>query len=399
MKKLQCKVCGKPSRGSVCRSCIRAAADKRKENRPVCQDCGNKLAPMHRRKSPLCRSCLNVRRRAEKLAATPTIVCVRCGKSFQSMYARWQKDTRYCSRSCISLDYHEKSGWSKEKIEQVILEAIEARGTYMRIEDVRKELHISDKSIFRFGLSIPQLNFQAGTGPEPVQLTREQLFGKAVAYLKEHGYVPGVKLASGIGTYGGVWSQYDIAVSELHAAAGVARPPKWTKASARKAAKAAIKAQGQYCGVARVLSLLRMDHASWVNTGLDIVQLNASLGFTHQGLSWFEERAWRELTRVFGDAVVRQARFSDCLSPKGRRLRFDFCIGGKALIEIDGEQHYVRSNKYHTRNTQIHDEIKNAFAKAQHIPLYRIRCTPSALFERRLSNVIGKVNNGHCKTL
>lgn len=71
--------------------------------------------------------------------------------------------------------------------------------------------------------------------------------------------------------------------------------------------------------------------------------------------------------------------FENLVGLKGGALRYDFGILDKdndviALIEFDGEQHYQSAGSYYnaTGAVQIHDDIKNEFAKEHNIPLLRI---------------------------
>ena len=76
-----------------------------------------------------------------------------------------------------------------------------------------------------------------------------------------------------------------------------------------------------------------------------------------------------------------QYSFNDCLSPKGRRLRFDFAIIENetvlGLIEFNGQQHYepvdfFGSEERFKLQQQI-DDIKRNYCKTNKIPLLEIR--------------------------
>lgn len=69
--------------------------------------------------------------------------------------------------------------------------------------------------------------------------------------------------------------------------------------------------------------------------------------------------------------------FEDCLSSKGRRMKFDFYLPNhNAIVEFDGPHHYREVEFFGGNNrlksVQEHDEIKNQYAKKKGIPLLRI---------------------------
>lgn len=75
-----------------------------------------------------------------------------------------------------------------------------------------------------------------------------------------------------------------------------------------------------------------------------------------------------------------QATFEDCLSPNGNRLRFDFYVDNKYLIEFDGEQHFLTTPTYFytqekLNQIKLYDEIKNQWCMQHNISLLRIKYT------------------------
>lgn len=75
-----------------------------------------------------------------------------------------------------------------------------------------------------------------------------------------------------------------------------------------------------------------------------------------------------------------QATFEDCLSPNGNKLRFDFYIDNKYLIEFDGEQHFLTTpTSLYTQEKldqiKLYDAIKNQWCIEHNIPLLRIKYT------------------------
>lgn len=79
----------------------------------------------------------------------------------------------------------------------------------------------------------------------------------------------------------------------------------------------------------------------------------------------------------------REKTFPSCIYPKtNAKLRFDFYVENKYLIEYDGEQHFtyrksesIRSNKEQLKDTQERDCFKNKWCKDNNIPLIRIPYT------------------------
>lgn len=75
-----------------------------------------------------------------------------------------------------------------------------------------------------------------------------------------------------------------------------------------------------------------------------------------------------------------QKTFSDCISPIGYPLRFDFYVNKKYIIEYDGEQHFdvissSWSTKEQVKKTQLYDKIKNEWCERNNVPIIRIPYT------------------------
>lgn len=90
------------------------------------------------------------------------------------------------------------------------------------------------------------------------------------------------------------------------------------------------------------------------------------------------EEKIRELLNKFNIPFITQASFEDCVSPLGNKLRFDFYVDNKYLIEFDGEQHYMDTpNSFYTSEElykiKLYDNIKNNWCKKNNIPLIRIK--------------------------
>ena len=86
------------------------------------------------------------------------------------------------------------------------------------------------------------------------------------------------------------------------------------------------------------------------------------------------------LLQSFNIPYVKEATFNTCLSPKGYKLRFDFFVDNKYLIEYDGEQHFLTkpNNRYSEEvlnQIKEHDLIKDKWCYENNIPLIRIKYT------------------------
>lgn len=72
----------------------------------------------------------------------------------------------------------------------------------------------------------------------------------------------------------------------------------------------------------------------------------------------------------------KQYTFSDLLSEKGNKLRFDFAIFQdnqlSRLIEFQGEQHYEPNSILWSENTIIHDNLKRNYCNKHNITLVEI---------------------------
>lgn len=91
----------------------------------------------------------------------------------------------------------------------------------------------------------------------------------------------------------------------------------------------------------------------------------------------FGERAISEYLDRNNFTYSKEYSFSDLVSDKQTRLRFDFAIfnDGKLdrLIEFDGEQHYIKTNQYYSERLVKHDQLKDEYCLKNNIPLIRLR--------------------------
>lgn len=80
----------------------------------------------------------------------------------------------------------------------------------------------------------------------------------------------------------------------------------------------------------------------------------------------------------------QEYKFSNCLSPKGNPMKFDFWVNNSYLIEYDGEQHFLETEWYGSNcsnpqerlvEQKLYDDIKNEWCKKHKISLIRIPYT------------------------
>ena len=71
---------------------------------------------------------------------------------------------------------------------------------------------------------------------------------------------------------------------------------------------------------------------------------------------------------------LKQKTFPDCLSPKNYKLRFDFYVDNKFLVEFNGSQHYEChnfgwDNEENHKKLLLYDKIKKEYCLKKQIPL------------------------------
>jgi hypothetical protein len=94
------------------------------------------------------------------------------------------------------------------------------------------------------------------------------------------------------------------------------------------------------------------------------------------------ERLIRNTLTQLAVAFETQKAFSDLMSPKGRAMYYDFFIPTmNILIEYDGRQHFEPVDMFggddYLTVVQLHDRLKDVYAKQNNIPLYRYPYTMS----------------------
>ena len=95
------------------------------------------------------------------------------------------------------------------------------------------------------------------------------------------------------------------------------------------------------------------------------------------GLMSHGEIKIKNLLTEYNIPFEREKTFDTCINPEtGKKLRFDFYVDNKYLIEYDGEQHFnPRGFMEQDKSLTQRDKIKNKWCEENHIPLIRIPYT------------------------
>lgn len=86
-----------------------------------------------------------------------------------------------------------------------------------------------------------------------------------------------------------------------------------------------------------------------------------------------------QLLKEYNIPFEMEKTFNGCINPQtGKKLRFDFFVNNKYLIEYDGKQHYEENRGFFNNqleSIQYRDNIKTQWCKENNIPLIRIPYT------------------------
>lgn len=132
--------------------------------------------------------------------------------------------------------------------------------------------------------------------------------------------------------------------------------------------------QGRYVTAMELQNYLGFSRSTIFNAVGSLAELNASLGFFSDNYG-FEGLVRAAILEIFPEEeLVRQKKFDDLVSAKGRRLRYDFYLPRlNLLIEADGDQHYVEEAKWYTDSLFERDRLKDKYAEENGITLLRVR--------------------------
>lgn len=169
--------------------------------------------------------------------------------------------------------------------------------------------------------------------------------------------------------------RYDISVELCHLAAGIKYLPGYgtDPVEAARILQQMILDKGRYISSDELASRIGITGSAIRQLDIDVILINKSLGMTYRGKS-FELYVLELLGSIYPDYTVEmQKTFEDCLSVKGRKLRFDFFIPElNTLIEVDGDQHYYPNHPWYSVDQVGRDATKTAYCLLKNIHLVRI---------------------------
>lgn len=131
-----------------------------------------------------------------------------------------------------------------------------------------------------------------------------------------------------------------------------------------------IISKNRYLTVSDVVDILKISNKTLSKFRISIIALNKQAGMK-KPKSVFEGKILDYISLKYKFELEKV--FSDCLSPKGFPLRFDFYIPSiNTLIEADGTQHYDKKNPNYSEYQSLCDAVKNEWCIKNKINLIRI---------------------------
>ena len=369
--------------------------------RQKCSICGNEVSPSrvayaHKQHlAILCDICFKKVRqekldsrkaeRAEKLKSMfKGRKCVVCGNliPWKDSYLLKNPETHWpitCCPRCHGIQTKRDTAYTKEQVEQIVMDYIKKQGKYVSYYDIVHSAHIASKTLQKFNISVAELNKRV-LGLEEVRVHADCVATRIALshdefcnWLKlplEYDYPT---LARSILTYYReyTYEQVKLTLTELICSY--------------------IAARKRYTGTVAVMHGLGVSFDSIrEHYKIDITALNKELGFSNKRQSWFEDEGYFILCNIFGkDKVSREHVFPDCRSAKHFVLRYDFYIPAyKLLVEVDGVQHRDKDNPYYSESQAQNDEIKEAYAMTHGLILVRVSSDPRKDFTSRFQTKI-----------
>lgn len=389
----------------LCRSCWykRRSEEKQiRDSKKVCSICGTRISDSAWRKQEVkrCKACMFKDKAAAYSKAiseeneTNPIFCVVCGKQIMRTELFKCKTRKVCSKECglvRRITARVASRESKEALEQRIIDTIVSQGKYTSLATLRKLLKISDKLVYRRGISIPELNFKAGVIdylPDDTK-TLEELEPQYAELLKNNKSLSKLEAAKLLGVSIEHLSRIGLSAKKLRHDLGIFNGSSRTRQEVIDMCVPWIREQGTYVPFEALRSQFHLDfNCSLVKNGLTISDLNNMAGMVENPhTSYWERTAARRLKNAFPD-MIAQKSFSDLVSKS--LLRFDFFLPStNTLIEVDGQQHYDEENGFYSEEHTARDRLKDSYvAEHPELTLIRIPITPAKTFEERLATII-----------
>ena len=152
------------------------------------------------------------------------------------------------------------------------------------------------------------------------------------------------------------------------------RPNFYSKKDLERHIKNIIIQLNRYVSQSEIIEYLHISSKTLNKYKVSILMLNRECGFKKPH-SLFEHFVGIYLEEIFDDLEYEKT-FSNCLSPRGYNLRFDFYSDKHhILVEADGDQHYNKKNNYYNEYVHQCDLIKNRYAYDNNYILIRIPYT------------------------
>lgn len=132
-----------------------------------------------------------------------------------------------------------------------------------------------------------------------------------------------------------------------------------------------IISENKYCTKAKVQKEVKVSSKTLTKYQIKIKEINKNLGFVKE-TSIFQTDIYTQLCNITSD-VVSEYTNDNLLSPKGFKLRIDFYLPKLGIfVEADGTQHWDTTSPWYSEYNVQCDNLKDAFAIKENIPLIRI---------------------------
>lgn len=353
----------------------------------TCKLCGGPISQTAVRGTGLCKQCFAKEARRKRDAAWNR-KCVWCGGPIAFTH---NKNVKTCSRHCQMLYVQSRRKETKEHLENRLIEYMKKQDHYVKLEELRKVLHISDHLLYSRGISCKELNYRAGKLeylPDK-EKTKEEIELELADILRKNPSIKPNEAGKILHVSAKRLKKMGIKLIDVRKRFNILLKTQSTKEDVESRVVSWLRTQPCYRNALDVCAALHIDYkCSIQNKGLDIIEMNRAAGHERPSTSYFEERTAIELTNN-GIEFERQKTFDGCRAKK--RLRFDFWLPTyNTLIEIQGLQHY-NEKYYNYREMQAHDQTKKDYAATNNITLYCLDVAPTRTFSNRLATLLDEI--------
>ena len=365
-----------------------------------CKVCGKPVYDPPTKGTNMCRRCYNddrIERNKEKWRRENIEhphFCIVCGKQFEWTPQKAHTHVKTCSSRCAGLaswqKRHAQSETVEEQIERVH-QAIRDYGKFMPGYIIAQRCHVDFSKLGllgQHGITHVQLNADVGYYKTMNTKTREEVIEGYKELIKAKRGIRKAEALRLLDISDPYLKKLGIRPKDLRKDVGIYYSTTKTKEELEAMILEWLKKQPCYypaSGIAIALdldpSLIRHVHH------IDGEKLNAMAGHVYHGASAIEKLAHQYLYDA-GLNPVSQKTYPD-LRDRGR-LRYDFWIPEyNVLIEIDGRQHRGPSWGTHNYERDMqHDRMKDEYAAAHNIPLFRVYELPHKTYKKRLLDLI-----------